>query len=319
MLNKFTKAVAVTPNDSTDLTTVSDGIYVGAGCYTNGIDNLHSSITTDAGEPVGWWRADDNTGNSLNNRGSDSTPAVASTSGSTVPPNTATLNEKNELDFNGTDQYISVADSSVYRLGTGEFSLVIVFSLDNAAAEQFIWCKDNFNSDWGLLLDRHGYLHFKTIDTPDLSSVGILNTGTTYIVEISKDSNDDGHMYINGQLVDSETDAFDVFDATLTDTMYLACRQGLSSLTRHMNGQIAEFIMWAGGNTLSSGDRTRLMDYLNARYINTPQFVDVSTIIADNTSNVDTKRLERGVVHPLNISRVRSTGTNGTSIVALYK
>ena len=318
MPKKYTKAIAVTPNDSTDLTTNADAVYVGGGCYTDGVDDLDSSITTDAGEPIAWFRADDSTGNSQDNRGSDTTSAIRQTTASEVPPVSVAVNEKVAIVFDGSNQYMSVADSTPYRLSDTDFSLVIVFKLDNVTNEQFIWCKDNLNSDWGLYMDRHGYINFKTLDFPDLQSPSIISADTWYVVEVTR-VGDDGYLYLNGSLVDSETDAFDTFDADLGDTMYFACRQGTSSLSRFLNGDIAEAIMWAGDNKLSSGDRTRLMSYLNDRYFNTPQFADVSMIAKGNTSAISTDRLERGVVHPLNISRIRSTGTNGSSIIALYE
>jgi len=319
MPSKYTKAVAVTPSDGSDLTTPADAIFVGDGCYTDSTTSLHTSLTTDAGEPEGWWRADNVSAGFMVGQGSKNTRATRASQGGVSGPgvDATGINGKPMMTFS-TNKYLSISDSAEFRLSDDDFSLVIVFKLDAVDSEQFIWCKDNLNSDWGLYINSSGILNFKTSDYPDLATGSAISADTWYICEITKDG-DDGFMYLNGVLTDTATNGFDTFDADLTDVMYIGCRQGASSLSRFVDGDIPEFIMWTGGSKLSSGDRTRLMGYLNDRYFNTTRFVDVSTIASGNTSNVDTDRLERGVVHPLKVSRIRSTGTNGSSIVALYE
>ena len=331
MADKYTKAVAVTAHDSNDLTLVADALYVGAGDYTDS-QNL-ATLAGDAGEPNYLVNADDSftfisrgsTTTYLNNNGSsaplvhpNNTDAVFTAVLNSIPEvrtTDATLNYKSMVFFNGGN-YLSITDNVMMDWGTGDFSALILIKFNNTAAgnKEMILARDHDDSVWSLYKDTDNVIKVAHAGSEPTSGVTVV-TDRWYTIEWSRSSGTET-IYIDGVNQGSAASNSENYDAIATNNMIIGSSNDAGQ-GRFLSGSVPWFAFWKG-SALSAADRTAYNNYLNDRYLKTPQ-VDVAYISSEDTSSVTSKRLKRGTVHPLAVKRVMDTGTDGSSIVALYK
>jgi hypothetical protein len=318
-VNKYRQAVAVTPNDSTDLTTAADAIYIGDGDYTSGFTK--STLAPDAGDVDVWWRAHDtydDRGTDFLNNGADTGTSLdaefKSEGGAAVPQvvtTDANLRNREFISFTGIDQYIFKGDVDVLDLDA-DFSMVLVIKFTDIASNLYeaFMAKDDTVGTWQWYKKNDNTITVSISGADPTGGVTMVND-QWYILEWSR-SGSTNTIYTDG--VSEGTPATNSLDMTSTDHLYIGKRNNAAPL--HFTGGIAEILIWENA-TLSADDRTILVRYLQDKYFNTPQ-VDVA-YDSPGSSNVTTKRLRTGTVHNLKTTRVRDTGTDGTDIVALYE
>ena len=325
MPDKFTKAVAVTPNDGADLATMCDGIYIGEGDYTD--NQAIASLAGDAGEPVLFVRGEDPTSVTtrgvtswyLDNDGSAGSaidPLFKSSLGASIPTLESTdpkLNYKQMVTFTG-DNYLESSDNAGLDFD-GDFSVVMLVKWTDIASnnEEVILAKDNINSEW-MLYKTSSHLLKVSADGSDPSSGLTVANDTWYIIEWSRSSGTQT-IYVDG--VNLGSTSSNSTDFSSSDNLLFGVRNSSGTYNRYFTGSLAFCAIWENA-TLSAADRIAVNNYLPDRYLTTPQ-VDVAVVTSVDASSVTTKRLKRGTVHPLAIKRVMATGTAGSSIVALYE
>jgi len=331
MHDKYTKAASVTVNDSNDLSAVADALYIGAGDYTDAQDL--AALAGDAGNPEFLVHAGasftvssrGSTTTYLNNIGSagssslpDSTdPSFVAVlaNAPTIDTDDATLNYKEMVSFNGGN-YLKFEDDPDMDFGTGDFTIIFLarFVGTQSNNKETLLARDDDDSIWSIYKDTDNVIKVAHAGDDPTSGVTVTND-RWYTVEWSRSSGTET-IYIDGVNQGSSASNSENYSSVPAVRMYLGARND-SGIGEFFAGKIAWFAMW-NGSTLSAADRVAVNNYLNDRYLKTPQ-VDVAYISSDNASSVTSKRLERGTVHPLSVKRVMNTGTDGSSIIALYK
>lgn len=324
MPDKFTKAVAVTPNDGADLTTTCDAIYIGDGDYTD--DQAIASLAGDAGEPVLFVRGEDSysaatrgvTSWYLDSDGSVDAlidPKFIATTGviPTLESTDPKLNYKQMVTFDGTN-YLKSSDNAGLDFD-GDFSVVMLVKWTDIASdnEEVILAKDDIDSQWMLYKTTAHELKVSGGGTDPSSGLTVVNN-TWYSIEWSRSSGTQT-IYVDG--VNLGSTSSNATDFSGLDSLLFGVRNASGTYNRFFTGSMAFCAIWENA-TLSAADRIAVNNYLTDRYLTTPQ-VDVAVVTSGDTSSVTTKRLKRGTVHPLAVNRVMATGTDGSSIVALYE
>jgi len=326
MPDKYTKAVAVTPSDVTDLTTTAEGIYIGDGDYTD--DDAYATLAGDAGAADWVGRAENvvtvtergATTYFLDNQGSTGGSALMdaefkTTSGVNIPLVITTeedLNYKAALSFNGQG-YITIPDHADFDFDD-DFSVVMLVKWTDVASgnREAILAKDFTDSSWMLFKSPANILKVLSSGSDPSSGLTVVND-TWYIIEWSRSSGTQT-IYVNGESLG--TPVTNTTDYSNSVDTYIGIGND-SGTTSPFKGNFAFLAVWED-STLSAADRVAVVNHLTDRYLTTPQ-VDVAYIASDDTSSITSKRLKRGTVHPLAVKRVMDTGTDGSSIVALYE
>jgi len=318
-VSKYRQAVAVTPNDSTDLTTAADAIYIGDGDYTSSFTK--STLAPDAGDVDVWWQASDtytNRGSTFLNNGADSGTTLDAEFkagvGASIPAvvtDDTNLRSREYIAFTGADHHILQADNATLDLD-GDFSMVLVIKFTDIANDNYeaFMAKDDTVGTWQWYKTNTNTITTSISGADPTGGVTMVNN-QWYILEWSR-SGSTNTIYTDG--VSEGTPASNSLDMSSTDKLYIGKRNNAAPL--RFVGGIAEILIWENA-TLSADDRTILVRYLQDKYFNTPQ-VDVA-YDSPGSSNITTKRLKTGTVHDLKTTRVRDTGTDGTDIVALYE
>lgn len=155
--------------------------------------------TTTCNPPVGEWKFDENTG----------TSTTADTSGNGF---TGTLNGGmiegdwvqgkigSALDFDGTDDYVSVADTSTLRFdsGSSDFSVFAWIKKDAInTSYQIVDKRDGSGDGWLMYADSSNRLEC-SIDAIDVTSAAILTDTNWHFVGCTFDRDGNGQAYIDG-------------------------------------------------------------------------------------------------------------------------
>lgn len=333
MYDKYTKASSVTAHDSNDLSAVADALYIGAGDYTDA--QAFATLAGDAGAAEYFYRGEDSLvfggrGSSVTylvNRGSlvtsgipdDSDAEFKQTGGAAIPSidsDDPTLNYKEFVTFSGA-QFLKIVDDAVLDFGTGDFSIVFVVSFTDTGNnnKEAIVARDDDDSVWSVYKDTDNVIKVAHAGADPTSGVTVTDN-RWYTVEWTRDSGTET-IYIDGVNQGSTASNTENLSVPGAVKMFIGASSDSGNKDDYFKGKLAFFALWSA-TALSASDRTDVNNYINDRYLKTPQ-VDVAYISADNTSSVTSKRLERGTVHPLSVKRVMNTGTDGSSIIALYK
>jgi hypothetical protein len=175
------------------------------------------------------------------------------------------LNGKPVLRFNGTNDYLDVADAPSIRI-TGDISSFVVVRFDDFAGYQAIWSKATGNlpapTDWYLFNGTGVPIAYRGDGTySNLGSVPAnqpVTAGTYLILGFEMGGATLTH-YLNGLSIGSGQITATPADAG--KALRIGSRDDLGTI---MKGDLAEVLIY--DRALSDTDRTAVLDYLNSRY-----------------------------------------------------
>ena len=307
-LERYSKAVAITPNDSVDLATRADAIYVGSGNWTE--DTTAAQLS----DPVFWLRADKGV------IGTSSVSAWADQSGNgndaanvalqnpVLSTSETLINNQAAVDFQSGDA-MKVDDNNDHDFD-GAFEIMVLVKFDSLGTYQAIISKDSDDSIWNLKKDNDQTIIFKA-NGADPATTSTVSADTWYLVGVSRTALNSIQMYLDG--VADGSPVSNSTDFTTSDDMYIGKRN--AGTERHLDGQIAEIIMW--DKKLNTDQYAYATWYMDNRYLRGDvehNFVDVKMTL---DGDVVVQRLKRGEVHKLAPTRIWAADTNGADIIAL--
>jgi len=143
--------------------------------------------------------------------------------------------------FDGTGDYLSVADNAALRLGTSDFTVECWFNTTNRNLGYGLVSKGASNTGWTLdySLTNYNFRYVDTSTTLNATSV-IVQDNTWYHVAVVRNgtASDNLKMYINGVLAISSTTA-NTANLNQTESLFIGARRG-SPITNLMLGYLSD-------------------------------------------------------------------------------
>lgn len=172
---------------------------------------------------VGHWELDETTGSSIADSSVNSNTGTWSDgSGNSVAEETTTGQVGDALDFDGTDDDISIADDA--SLKPANITLAAWVYADSTGGGSHIMDKQSGSTGYGIYLPSGNVSSFVSVDSAWDNTTGpALSTGTWYHIAATYDGTTHS-LYVDGALADSNTNA-----GTLTHTtnsMNIGTRDG---------------------------------------------------------------------------------------------
>jgi hypothetical protein len=155
--------------------------------------------------------------------------------------------------FDGTGDYLSIADRGDFKFGTGDFTIEMWINpstIDTSSQTDSIACimdfdaTAGFGSDaWFAIHQNNASIKFAYSSVDKITSSSFLTSNTWFHLSLVR-FNGTFTMYANGSSVGTITESKDFSDA-LTRSLFIG-KQILSSTQRHFNGYIQDFRIYKG-------------------------------------------------------------------------
>ncbi len=118
-----------------------------------------------------------------------------------------TFDSDGQMDFNGSDDYISVADDSTLNFGSGDFTISVWFSNTGDGTYNCLYGDYSAGDKWIQITDgddvRAGFRDSSGNENDYISTYEVTD-GVIYNVMLLRDGNNN-HLYVNGALVNTKT------------------------------------------------------------------------------------------------------------------
>ena len=218
--------------------------------------------------------------------------------------------------FDGTGDYLSIADNAVLRLGTSAFTIECWIYRSASGAAHSIAAKGGATTGWLLEVTSGNLLQF-THGTTTIASTGTVSANTWVHVAAVREGTGSNQfkLYINGTNDGTGTVSTDF---TQTETLYVAANRSAGTT---MNGYVSNFRLTNGAalytatftpatselTTTSQGASSSQVELLTCQ---SNRFIDNSTNNFTITRNGDTRVV---AFSPFNPTASWSAATNGGS------
>lgn len=200
------------------------------------------------GKPVAWWKLDENHAsgdaytlydNSINNNGDASGYNGTAHYGANTTGMDCTVSGKRNLgcSLDGTDDYISVADTSALRFDSAsqDFSIAAWVKRATTGTEDIISKEDADNDGWRMMFNASNQLVCSQ-DLSDATSTSTITDTNWHHVACTIDRDGNMQSYIDGKADGSATALSS--DAMATTTAIAIGAQSYATITNYFNGTI---------------------------------------------------------------------------------
>lgn len=177
-----------------------DTITAGRASTFSGGASLQSEILSNS--PVGYWQLNETAGTTATNQGSGTSIDGTYTNGPTLGATALYTGGSTSADFDGTNDYVALPDSSLINTGSSyaERTIELVFNADDVTSRQVIFEEGGGTNHLNIYLDGGNlYVSGKDAGDWDVSLSTAVTTGQTYYVTLVLDQpNGELRAYLDG-------------------------------------------------------------------------------------------------------------------------
>ena len=244
----------------------------------------HPTGGSPVGSQIAYWKFDEMSGDtaydtlgSFNGDLGDS-DTTCPTSGADCPTWTASGKFNSALTFDGTDDFLEIADNAVFKPGTNDYSISGWFKRGVTMAEnEFIFAKqgDGTSDAYDVILTTGGIIRSRMgLSTIESNTSINLADSTWHHFVVSVDRNGNGQVYIDGNASGTAVDLSSTSDNLNNTDVVLIGKRAIGGF---FEGQIDEVKFYSSALTSEQAK----IDYTNGRAINFGGGVDGSADTID--------------------------------------